>query len=133
MASLCSISKRTILQSVADLNKTQVVSVQLLSEDKLQTQVSANTQSARDSAPVSIVSSLAYLTAMTKSNSFISALGTNYYVLTGINQKNLHLYSSVVSSVYYGGDDGYPRMINPIIPLHCKLCYFRCSLYSVFP
>ena len=56
------------------LNKSQVVSVQLLAEGQLKAQVRTNTQSARVNAPVAIVSSLVYRTAM-----------TNYYVLTGIH------------------------------------------------
>jgi hypothetical protein len=107
--------------------------VQLLAEDELKMQVSANTQSARSNAPVSIVSSLVYQTTMTKSNSFVSALVTNYYIVTGIHHENLHSFTDRIPSVYYEGDATYKRIINPIIPFSCKFCLFRCSLDSIFP
>ena len=115
MASLCTISKHTILQSAADLNTTQVVSEQLLAEDQLKAQVRTNTQSARVNTPVAIVSSLVYVTAM-----------TNYYVLTGIHSP----IASLRHTIKVMGTT-YNRIVNPIIPLSCKLCSFRCTLYSI--
>ncbi|CAF1152034.1 unnamed protein product [Adineta steineri] len=77
LAKLCLFSQETIFQAQLDLNNTQLVTVELLSENEVQSQIDVSIKLAQTSTPVQATLSLHFLQVATRLNSFVSALNTN--------------------------------------------------------
>ncbi|UJR19141.1 hypothetical protein I4U23_022271 [Adineta vaga] len=80
LASLCSLCKETIFQANVNLDNSELVSVELLPEDEVQTKVDGSVSLIRNSIPIQINLLLDFLQISTRSNSLVSALNTNAYV-----------------------------------------------------
>ncbi|UJR29678.1 hypothetical protein I4U23_017226 [Adineta vaga] len=80
LASLCSISQDATLQNQIDLDNNEFVSIYLLSEDKIRSEVDATIKLSRNSISTQINSFLSYIKITTRANYLISALNTNAVV-----------------------------------------------------
>lgn len=80
LASLCSLAKETINHSSADFNQQQFITVHLLPEDQVQSQVKTVVQFMRENMPFQVISSLNFLMVTSRSNNLMTALNTNVMV-----------------------------------------------------
>lgn len=80
MASLCSISKETVFQNEINLGNNEFVTLYLLSEEQIQSEVTATVDLFKDSAIIRITSFISYLRIITRANYFISGLSTNLVI-----------------------------------------------------
>jgi hypothetical protein len=99
------VSQETVFQAQANVDNNQFVTVQLLSENEVQSQINGSFELAKTSTPVQVTSLLNFLQIATRSNSLISALNTNALV-------NFYLPSvlEVFSTIYSdrnGASDAY--------------------------
>ncbi|CAF3706074.1 unnamed protein product, partial [Adineta steineri] len=90
LAKLCLFSQETIFQAELDLNNIQLVTVELLSENEVQSQIDVSIKLAQTSTPVQATLFLHYLQAATRLNSFVSALNTNAAM-------SVYLYEQIVT------------------------------------
>ena len=65
------------------MNDTQLVSIQLLREDDVQSRIEASIDFVRTSVPLQLISFVKLLQLMYRSNTLVSALGTNAVVYQG--------------------------------------------------
>ncbi|CAF1022237.1 unnamed protein product [Adineta steineri] len=84
LADFCSICQKTVFESLTDLMNEQLVTVQLLSEDQVRSQILANIDLIKSSIPAQIESIVKLLQITTQSNSLTSALNTNMHAITGL-------------------------------------------------
>ncbi|CAF1071438.1 unnamed protein product [Adineta steineri] len=84
LADFCSICQKTVSESLTDLLDEQLVTVQLLSEDQVRSQILANVDLIKSSIPAQIESIVKLLQITTQSNSLVSALNTNIQAFTGL-------------------------------------------------
>ena len=79
------ISNETVTQATTDLGNDQLITVELLTDDQVQSQVNGTVELIRENMHIQVISALRYLQAVTRSNGFVSALNTdsviraNYY------------------------------------------------------
>ncbi|UJR38749.1 hypothetical protein I4U23_031414 [Adineta vaga] len=76
LSNLCSYSKDTISQVQNDLNNTELVSVDLMSEENIRNEVDAIVELLRDNVASHIRSSLTYLKIINQANYLITSLNT---------------------------------------------------------
>ncbi|CAF1046530.1 unnamed protein product [Adineta ricciae] len=105
LSALCSISNDTVLQSLADIDISQLISVQVLTEDNVQSEIAARIALVRTSAPSQTASFLKFLQVIYRSNTFASALETNAHV--------------IVSDGAYVYTTEYPLAVNNIYNTDC--------------
>jgi hypothetical protein len=74
------VSQETVFQAQANVDNNQFVTVQLLSENEVQSQINGTFELAKTGTPVQVTSLLNFLQIATRSNSLISALNTNTLV-----------------------------------------------------
>ncbi|CAF3965240.1 unnamed protein product, partial [Adineta steineri] len=84
LADFCSICQKTVSESLTDLMNEQLVTVQLLSEDQVRSQILANIDLIKSSIPAQIENIVKLLQITTQSNSLTSALNTNIQAITGL-------------------------------------------------
>ncbi len=77
MASLCSLSQQTVLQNQINIDNNEFVTISLLPEVQVQSEVNATVEFFKSSASTGIISFLNYLRITTQANYLISALNTN--------------------------------------------------------
>ncbi|CAF1150669.1 unnamed protein product [Adineta ricciae] len=80
LAALCRICQDTVAQSVAEFNNKQFVTVELLQEDKVHTQIMTDVTLIRTNLPIQVTTPLKFLQIITTSNTLITALNTNIFV-----------------------------------------------------
>ncbi|CAF3744343.1 unnamed protein product [Adineta steineri] len=93
LAKLCLFSQETVLQAQLDLNNTQLVTVELLSENEVQSQIDVSIEFAQTSTPVQATLSLHFLQLATRLNSFVSALNTNAAISVYLYEQNFNWYA----------------------------------------
>ncbi|CAF3686839.1 unnamed protein product, partial [Adineta steineri] len=81
LAALCSFSNDTIYQNIDTIDGNQLINVQLLSEDQVQSQVNSTIEVIRGNLQTQVPSIVQFLQIATQSNSFVSALNTASYLL----------------------------------------------------
>ncbi|CAF1388030.1 unnamed protein product [Adineta steineri] len=81
LAAFCSFSQEFVSQVLTDINQQQLLTIELLVEDEVQSQVIENIKLIRANTYVQISSSLNFMQIITQSNSLISALNTNAQLL----------------------------------------------------
>lgn len=77
MASLCSVSQRTVSETQNHLANNEFVSVYLVSEVQIQSEVNATIETFKRQLSNRIISFLNYLRIVARANFFITALNTN--------------------------------------------------------
>ncbi|CAF0767197.1 unnamed protein product [Adineta steineri] len=85
LSALCSIAQNIVYQSLVDFNEIQLVTLELLQENQIESQIDDNIKVINSKTLVQFVSPLNFLQIITQSNSFISALNTNVAVKIQIN------------------------------------------------
>ncbi|UJR24406.1 hypothetical protein I4U23_005783 [Adineta vaga] len=80
LSNLCSYSKDTISQVQNDLNNTELVSVDLMSEEKIRNEIDAIVELLRDNVASHIRSSLTYLKIINQANYLITSLNTKVII-----------------------------------------------------
>ena len=90
LAALCSASTLIVNQSVNDLDNKQLVTVQLLSEYEVHSQVTSIAGLIRANMLVQAATTVDFLKITTRSNSLISALNTNIFVLRDALNRSVH-------------------------------------------
>ena len=93
MASICAVSRETILQSQSEFNNKQFVTVNLLPQIQIQFEVNATVNMIKNSAMNRINSFLNYIRTYTRANYFVSALNTNIMLTTGTNETEYVVYT----------------------------------------
>ncbi|CAF3979496.1 unnamed protein product [Adineta steineri] len=83
LAALCSISSDTVSKALLDIQNNQLVTVELLQEEDIQSQVEAMVELIQATAYVQVTSFLQLLQLMYHSNTLVSAFGTNAVVEIG--------------------------------------------------
>ncbi|CAF1073526.1 unnamed protein product [Adineta steineri] len=84
LAALCSFSNDTISQSIANIDNSQLISIQLLSEDQVQSQVNSTIKVIQNNLQSQLTSILQFLQMTTQSNGLMSALNTAFYLSIGL-------------------------------------------------
>ncbi|UJR16996.1 hypothetical protein I4U23_003894 [Adineta vaga] len=103
LAAFCSFAERIVSQLLIDIDRQRLLSIELLSEDEVQSQVIENVILIRTSTYVQLSSSVTFLQITAQSNSLISALNTNAHVsITAIDNETFLL--SVKPTIYYRKD-----------------------------
>ncbi|CAF4149829.1 unnamed protein product, partial [Adineta steineri] len=106
LADFCSICQKTVFESLTDLMNEQLVTVQLLSEDQVRSQILANIDLIKSSIPAQIESIVKLLQITTQSNSIVSALNTNAYVVTDLSNAQIP-YIHPYSTQFYNENSSY--------------------------
>ncbi|CAF0990012.1 unnamed protein product [Adineta steineri] len=83
LAALCSISNDTVSKALLDIQNNQLVTVELLEEEDIQSQVEAMVKLVQTTAYVQVTSFLQLVQMMYRSNTLVSAFGTNAVVQIG--------------------------------------------------
>lgn len=86
LSALCSVSKDTVLHILSDIDYYQLVSVELLREEDVQSQVEASIDLVRTSTSIEITSFLNYLKLTYRASQLVSALGTNAVIYQGSDE-----------------------------------------------
>ncbi|CAF4074583.1 unnamed protein product [Adineta steineri] len=106
LADFCSICQKTVFESLTDLKNEQLVTVQLLSDDQVRSQILANIDLIKSSVPAQIESIVKLLQITTQTNSLISALNTNAHVVTGLSYAQIP-YIDPYSTQFYNENSSY--------------------------
>ncbi|CAF1085874.1 unnamed protein product [Adineta steineri] len=85
LSALCSIAQNMVYQSLVDFNEIQLVTLELLQENQIESQIDDNIKVINSKTRIQFLSPLNFLQIITQSNSFISALNTNVAVKIQIN------------------------------------------------
>ncbi|CAF1635160.1 unnamed protein product, partial [Adineta ricciae] len=88
LTSLCSIFQDTIDENKMNLDDNELVTIDLISEDKLRSQVDANIKLFRSDISTEMDSFLSYIKITTRANYLISALNTNAVIGAVANGEN---------------------------------------------
>ncbi len=80
MAQFCSLSKDTIFQNQLNLDNNEFVSVDLLPEESVRSEIMATVQLFKNNSIVRIISFINYFRIITQTNYFVSAINTNLMV-----------------------------------------------------
>lgn len=96
------------------MNNTEIVTVSLLPQSKVQLEVDARIQLFESSLATRIISFIDYFRIVTQSNNFISSLNTNAAIVHSTYERVKDLYS--MSTYYYSTTitDNNTRVTNPI-------------------
>ncbi|CAF1199869.1 unnamed protein product [Adineta ricciae] len=120
LAALCSLSTRTVTQTLTELDSTQLITIQLLSESNVRSQIIGNVELLRSTASPQITSPLSFLQITTQANSLISALNTNLIARATFGRPPL---ASATPTAYHNPNDPDGRylislcgLINPVAP-----------------
>ncbi|CAF0952240.1 unnamed protein product [Adineta steineri] len=106
LAALCSISNDTVSKALLDIQNNQLVTVELLEEEDIQSQVEAMVKLAQTTAYVQVTSFLQLVQMMYRSNTLVSAFGTNAVVQIGSGRvliystNYVYPYIVVIDSLY---------------------------------
>ncbi|CAF1463352.1 unnamed protein product [Adineta steineri] len=77
LASFCSLSQDTVFENQIDIGNNEYITISLLPEVQVQTEVNGTVDFLKNSAAAGIISFLNYLRIITRANYLISALNTN--------------------------------------------------------
>ncbi|CAF3879329.1 unnamed protein product [Adineta steineri] len=83
LAALCSISNDIVSKALLDIQNNQLVTVELLEEEDIRLQVDAMVELVQATAYVQLTSFLQFVQMMYRSNTLVSAFGTNAFVQIG--------------------------------------------------
>ncbi|CAF1271698.1 unnamed protein product [Adineta ricciae] len=100
LAGICQFAQKILSQVQSDFNNSQLISIELLSENEVQSQINANYNLMKTSAPIQPNLFLHFLQITTRLNGLVSALNTN----AAISVTCLWGYSLSSSSTYYVDD-----------------------------
>ena len=105
MSSLCALSREITLKNEMNLNNNEFVTITLLPELKVQSEVNATVQFFKGSLSTRILSFIDYFRFVTQANYFITGLNTNaaIYFVTLRDIAGLYTFSNYH---YSGVDDG---------------------------
>ena len=108
---------------MADIDSHQLVTVQLLRDEDVQSQVKATVELAQTTAPIQVTSFLKFLQVMYRSNTLVSDLGTNAMALI----TSWHI--GIVSTYYWNNNSSSLRLFE----LNCavKNSVTPAAFYSV--
>ncbi|CAF4115857.1 unnamed protein product, partial [Adineta steineri] len=93
LAALCSISNDIVSKALLDIQNNQLVTVELLQEEDIQSQVEAMVKLVQTTAYAQVTSFLQLIQMMYRSNTLVSAFGTNAVVQFGT-------YTVLITSTY---------------------------------
>ncbi|CAF1116554.1 unnamed protein product [Adineta ricciae] len=100
LAAFCILAQEMISQVLTDIDHQQLVSIELLTNDNVQSQVAENIKLMRANTYVQMSSSLTFMRIIARSNSLISALNTNaHFSITAMDNETFLL--AIDSTVYY--------------------------------
>ncbi|CAF1449251.1 unnamed protein product, partial [Adineta steineri] len=94
LAALCSISNDIVSKALLDIQNNQLVTVELFEEEDIQLQVKAMVELVNATAYVQVTTFLQLVQMMYRSNTLVSAFGTNAVVHIGF-------YAVYITSTYY--------------------------------
>ncbi|UJR29659.1 hypothetical protein I4U23_017207 [Adineta vaga] len=104
LADLCSISKGTVSQAEKDFNTDEFITIHLLSQEQVQSEVNVAMNTIKSSISTQIISFLNYIRVYVRANVIISALNTNIMFSTYVPyvqyQITQYIYLSITSTVY---------------------------------
>ncbi|CAF1512834.1 unnamed protein product [Adineta steineri] len=100
LAAFCSFSQEFVSQVLTDIDQQQLLTIELLVEDEVRSQVIENIKLIRASTYVQISSSLNFMQIITQSSSLISALNTNAH-LSITEEDNETFYLAISPTIYY--------------------------------
>ncbi|CAF1329692.1 unnamed protein product [Adineta steineri] len=106
LAALCSISNDIVSKALLDIQNKQIVTVELLEEEDIQLQVEAMVELVQATAYAQVTSLLQHVQMMYRSNTLVSAFGTNAVVQIGsgsvsISSTNyVYLYDDYINVLY---------------------------------
>ncbi|UJR12465.1 hypothetical protein I4U23_016641 [Adineta vaga] len=103
LAALCSLSKRIVSQALIELDNTQLITIQLLSENNVRSQINGNVGFTQSIIPSQIIIPVRFLQITTISNSLISALNTNIMVRAIIMDRSPLVEAE--PTIYYNTND----------------------------
>ncbi|CAF1065691.1 unnamed protein product [Adineta steineri] len=83
LAALCSISNDIVSKALLDIQNNQLITVELLEEEDIRLQVDAMVELVQATAYVQLTSFLQFVQMMYRSNTLVSAFGTNAFVQIG--------------------------------------------------
>ncbi|CAF1670887.1 unnamed protein product [Adineta ricciae] len=90
LSQFCSLSKETIIQIQQNVNKTQLITIEIHSKLQLELEVDAHVQFHNNIALGQMISFLDYLKTTITRNNFVSALGTNHIFSVQSDMTNTH-------------------------------------------
>ncbi|CAF1374241.1 unnamed protein product [Adineta ricciae] len=90
LSQFCSLAKETIIQIQQNVNKTQFITIELLSKLQVELEVDAHVQFHKNIALGQMISFLNYLKTTITGNNFVSALGTNHIFSVESGMTNTH-------------------------------------------
>ncbi|CAF4237519.1 unnamed protein product, partial [Adineta steineri] len=104
LAAFCSLSKTLISQALTDIDNSQLITIQLLSENEIQSEISGNIEIIQSSTPSQLIRPLDFLHVTTQSIFFISALKTNFAVYIRLTAVFASTGKFYVAPTYYSPD-----------------------------
>ncbi|CAF0945400.1 unnamed protein product [Adineta steineri] len=104
LAAFCSLSKTLISQALTDIDNSQLITIQLLSENEIQSEISGNIEIIQSSTPSQLIRPLDFLHVTTQSIFFISALKTNFAVYIRLTALFASTGEFYVTPTYYSPD-----------------------------
>ncbi|UJR18380.1 hypothetical protein I4U23_005284, partial [Adineta vaga] len=108
LSKFCSISKEIRTQTETNINNTEFVTLELLSELQVKDEVISIVEIQKNNAYGRIISYLSFLKTTIKAHFFITALSTNWVVGVDCDDDYRPLKSEIPS--YYPGDLTFPQM-----------------------
>ncbi|CAF4168924.1 unnamed protein product, partial [Rotaria sp. Silwood2] len=103
-ASLCSLSQNTVSQNQINLGNNKFVTIYLLSELQVQSEVNATVQFFKNNASTQINSFVNYLRTIIQANYLVSALNTNLVI--AISGSVYEYYVTEYEPQYYSANSG---------------------------
>ncbi|CAF1042277.1 unnamed protein product [Adineta steineri] len=118
LSALCSIAQNIVYQSLVDFNEIQLVTLELLQENQIESQIDDNIKVINSKTRIQFLSPLNFLQIITQSNFYISALNTNVAVEITINNGLLQINANPTMYI----DKNAPNIVASV---HDSPCYFQ--------
>ncbi|CAF1176295.1 unnamed protein product [Adineta steineri] len=122
LASFCSLSQDTVFENQIDIGNNEYITISLLPEVQVQTEVNGTVGFLKNSASAGIISFLNYLRIITRANYLISALNTNAVMGFFVFSSEYRIMGSTTFYSPYSSDTDKPDShvacsnTNPITP-----------------
>ncbi|UJR24328.1 hypothetical protein I4U23_027295 [Adineta vaga] len=105
LADFCSLTEDMVSQAKVEIANYKLITVSLLSKEKLEFEVNATIKSVRNSTSIRLMSYVDYINTTTQSNNFISALNTNTKIETKLDVMNRYVGSKQLQTGVCGRTD----------------------------
>ncbi|CAF4078323.1 unnamed protein product [Adineta steineri] len=117
LAKFCLLSGQIVQQNRIDIDKNEFVTINLLSEEQVHTQVNTTVEYFKNSASFRIISFLNYYRTNTQADYHISALNTNLLIIASVfaDSSDVKLWRSPITRYFGESPGGTCEKDNPMV------------------